>query len=81
MEATNVENPQHTDDYWYLHLARASDLTGRDYCLYRAFEILPAVLSFGTLGIFILLSFYKPVWAAYLTIIFSGYWFFKTAGS
>ncbi|MFZ2886957.1 MAG: glycosyltransferase family 2 protein [Minisyncoccia bacterium] len=67
------------NDYWYLHVARAGDLTGRDYYLYRAFEILPAALSVGTLVLFVALSFYKPVWAAYLTIVFAAYWFFKTA--
>lgn len=66
-------------EYWYLHIARATDLTGRDRLIYRAFEILPAVLSIGTLAAFIALSFIKPVWAAYLTIIFAAYWLFKTA--
>lgn len=66
-------------DYWYLHTARANDLTGRDYWIYRAFEILPAALSFGTLALFIFFAFTKPVWAAYLTIVFAAYWFFKTA--
>ena len=67
------------NEYWYLHVARASDLTGSDRVLYRLFEILPGFLSFGTLGGFVLLSFVKPVWAAYLTIIFAAYWLFKTA--
>lgn len=66
-------------EYQYLHTARATDLKGREYWLYRAFEILPAVLSFGTLGLFVCFAFWKPVWAAYLTIIFAAYWFFKTA--
>jgi hypothetical protein len=66
-------------EYWYLHVARARDLTGGDRVLYRLFEILPAVLSFGTLGAFVWLAFQKPVWAAYLTIVFAAYWFFKTA--
>ena len=66
-------------EYWYLHTARARDLAGRDYYIYRAFEMLPAILSFGTLGGFVFLAFKKPVWAAYLTIIFAAYWFFKTA--
>ena len=76
LQTTNYKLPT---DYWYLHTARAGDLTGRDYWLYRAFEILPAALSFGTLGAFIALAFFNPVWAAYLTIIFAAYWFFKTA--
>ena len=66
-------------DYWYLHIARATDLHGSDRVLYRLFEMLPGLFSFGTLGMFIALSFLKPVWAAYLTIVFAAYWFFKTA--
>ena len=66
-------------EYWYLHTARARDLKGRDRVIYRLFEILPAVLSYGTLALFVFLSFKKPVWAAYLTIVFAAYWFFKTA--
>lgn len=68
-----------SNDYWYLHVARARDLKGRDYYTYRFFEMLPAILSVGTLATFVALSFFKPVWAAYLTIIFAAYWFFKTA--
>lgn len=64
--------------YWYLHVGRASDLTGRDRVIYRLFEMLPGFLSYGTLALFIFFSFAKPVWAAYLTIIFSAYWLFKT---
>ena len=66
------------DPYWYLHIGRASDLTGSDRVLYRFFEMLPGLLSIGTLFLFVTLSFVKPVWAAYLTIIFSVYWLFKT---
>ena len=66
------------DTYWYLHVGRASDLTGRDRIIYRLFEMLPGVLSIATLLLFIVLSFKKPVWAAYLTIIFSIYWLLKT---
>lgn len=68
-----------SSDYAYLHTARATDLTGSDYYLYRTLEIMPAFLSYGTLVLFVYLSFRKPVWAAYLTIMFAGYWFFKTA--
>jgi len=41
--------------------------------------MLPGILSLSTLAIFIALSFWKPVFAAYLTIAFSAYWLFKTA--
>lgn len=66
------------EQYWYLHIGRASELSGRDRMLYRAFEMLPGVLSLTTLVLFVLLSFFKPAWAAYLIIAFSVYWLFKT---
>lgn len=65
-------------EYWYLHIARANELTGSDRRLYRFFEMLPAILSVGTLAAFVALSFFKPVWAAYFTIVFAAYWLFKT---
>jgi hypothetical protein len=66
----------HSDQY--LHVGRASDLTGRDRALYRFFEMIPAMLSVGTLVLFIVLSFTAPAIVAYFTIAFSAYWFFKT---
>ena len=62
----------------YLHVGRASDLEGKDRLIYRFFEILPGLLSFGTLFGLAALSFFMPVFAAYFTIFFSGYWLFKT---
>ena len=67
------------DSHWYLHVGRASELSGRDRVVYRLFEILPGALSLTTLGAFVVLSFMKPVIAAYLTIVFSVYWLFKTS--
>ena len=69
---------EHKDPYWYLHVGRASDLVGSDRRLYRLFEMLPGILSLSTLALFVALSFFRPVWAAYLTIAFSIYWLFKT---
>src|SRR3989344_8008276 len=65
-------------EYWYLHVGRANELTGRDRVIYRFFEMLPGLLSIGTLLLFVALSFLVPVWAAYLTIIFAIYWLLKT---
>lgn len=62
----------------YLHIGRASDLSGADRRLYRALEMLPAFLSFGTLILLVVLSFILPAWIAYFTIAFSVYWLFKT---
>ena len=47
--------------------------------MYRFFEMLPALLSLGTLALFVVLSIKKPGVAAYMTILFSMYWLMKTA--
>jgi hypothetical protein len=62
----------------YLHVGSARDVKGRDRLLYRALEILPGFLSYGTLLGFVLLSFLRPEIAAYVTIAFAAYWLFKT---
>lgn len=62
----------------YLHVGRAGDLSGADRALYRFFEMIPALLSVGTLILFIVLSFVAPSVVAYFTIGFSAFWLFKT---
>lgn len=64
--------------YWYLHVARATDLSGRDAVVFRLFEILPGALSLVTLAGFVWLSVELPATAAFITIAFSIYWVFKT---
>jgi len=66
------------NDTQYLHVSRSGDLTGTDRTLYRFFETLPALLSIGTLVLFIVLSFVAPAVVAYFTIAFAAYWLFKT---
>ncbi len=61
-----------------LHIGRASDLTGRDRALYRFFEILPGALSWGTIFGCIILSYYAPIQAAIVIIVFDFYWLLKT---
>lgn len=62
----------------YFHVAHARDLTGKDRLLFRLLEILPGALSWGTILIIIVLSAYKPIWAAYFIIAFDLYWLLKT---
>lgn len=58
----------------YLKVSRATDLVGRDRKIYRLLEILPGFLSLGTLVVLIILSYFKPVIAAYFIIAFDVYW-------
>ncbi len=60
-------------------VARATELSGRDYYLYRAFEILPGFLSWSFLLAVILCSIYATFLAAYFIIAFSIYWVLRTA--
>lgn len=69
---------QPIDKYWYLHVARATDLHGLHRVIYRALEMLPGILSITTLALFVYFAFAHPVIAAYFTIAFSIYWLFKT---
>jgi hypothetical protein len=62
----------------YFHVAHARDLKGKDRILYRFLEMIPGLLTWGTFALIILLSFFKPVWAAYFIIIFDLYWLLKT---
>lgn len=58
----------------YLKISKATELSGRDRKIYRAFEILPGCLSWGTLLILLFLSYFQPVWVAYFVIAFDVYW-------
>jgi len=62
----------------YIRVGRATELTGFDRVLYRTFEILPGLLSWGTLAIIIWTSRYAPIYAAAFVIIFDIYWVLKT---
>lgn len=62
----------------YFHVGRASDLEGRDRRIYRFLEILPGLLSWGTIIGAIVLSFFAPVIAAICIIAFDLYWLLKT---
>ncbi|MEY2641031.1 MAG: hypothetical protein RL150_424 [Candidatus Parcubacteria bacterium] len=56
----------------------AFHLTGKDRRLFRMLEILPGALAWGTILLIIVLSFIKPVWAAFFVIAFDLYWLLKT---
>lgn len=58
----------------FLKIGKATELTGRNYYLYRFFEILPGFLALATFGALIYLSRYSPIEAAYIIIAFDFYW-------
>jgi cellulose synthase/poly-beta-1,6-N-acetylglucosamine synthase-like glycosyltransferase len=62
----------------YFHVGRAADLTGTDRTLYRFLEMVPGLLAWGTLLGSLVLSYYRPVYAAFFIIIFDLYWLLKT---
>lgn len=63
----------------YYHVGRASDLLDKkDRRLYRFFECVPGILSWGTIIGAILLSYFAPFAAAIFIIIFDLYWLIKT---
>ncbi len=61
-----------------IHIGRASELKGRDRVLYRTFEILPGALAWGSILLCIFLSYFQPIAAALLIIVFDFYWLLKT---
>jgi hypothetical protein len=62
----------------YFKVGRASELSGADYVLYRFLEMLPGLLSWATLLFVVVMSFVRPVLAAYFIIAFDLYWLLKT---
>ncbi len=69
--------PASYSDQPYFHTATARDLTGRDRLLYRALEIFPGALSWATLLLCIVLSFFVPIFVACFIIAFDIYWLVK----
>lgn len=63
----------------YIKIGSARDLKEKeDYRLYRFFEILPGLLSWGTLVGVVFLSWASPVFIAFFIIAFDIYWLLKT---
>lgn len=58
----------------YLKIGKATDLFGKERKWYRFLEIFPGAFSLLTLVALISLSYFKPVWVAYIIIAFSVYW-------
>ncbi len=62
----------------YFHIGRATELKGTDRVLYRFLEMVPGILSWGTILGTIVLSYFAPVAAAIFIIAFDLYWLLKT---
>ena len=63
----------------FFRIGKADDLKNRkERIIYRFFEMLPGILSWGVLLISIILSKIKPVWVAIFVIFFTIYWFLRT---
>jgi len=63
----------------YIKIGNAQDLKGKQgYKLFRFFEILPGLLSWGTLLGVVFLSWATPVFIAFFIIAFDIYWLLKT---
>ncbi len=66
-------------EYYYTRIGQADDLKDKkEKIIYRIFEILPAVLAWGTLLGTISISYFVPIVAAIFIISFDTYWFLKT---
>lgn len=59
-------------------IGRADELAGRDYRIYRFFEILPGFLSWATIVLAIVFSAIFPMQTAIFIIAFDLFWLLKT---
>ncbi len=66
------------EDFDYLKIGNAFDIKNqKERIVYRIFEMLPGVLSWGTLFLAVFFSWKKPLWIAVFIIFFVLYWLFK----
>ena len=64
----------------YLEVSRASDLQNKkEKIIYRYFEILPGILSWGTLISAFFLSWLAPIVIAIFIIVFDFYWLLRVS--
>lgn len=64
---------------YYQNVSRASDLQNpKERFLYRLFEMLPGLLSFGSLGAIVLFSWLWPMAVAFFVFGFIMYWLLRT---
>jgi len=75
-----TENQEKNDDKkYYLKVGKASDLVVfKERLIYRFFEMLPGILSWGIFFLTVFLSWQKPIWIAIFVIFFVIYWFCRS---
>ena len=62
----------------YLDLARSNQLRKtKDRVIYRFFEMLPALMSWGTLILAVVFSYFQPALVAIFIIVFDFFWFLR----
>lgn len=62
----------------YLNISRAEDLANpKERFIYRAFEFLPALVSWGTIFLAVIFSWLAPAWVAVFIIVFDIFWLFR----
>lgn len=67
------------DNKWYIKTGYAFEIKNRfDRILYRLLEILPGALSWSTIFLMIVCSYFYPSFVAIFIIIFGGYWVIKS---
>ncbi len=58
----------------YLKVGKAADLSENERLAYRCLEILPGLLSWATLLLLVIFSYFQPIGVAVFIIIFDIYW-------
>lgn len=67
------------EEKYYLSIGTASDLKNpKEKAIFRFFEMLPGLLSWGFLILMVFLSWKMPIFAAIFIISFSFYWLLRT---
>ncbi|MDD2697074.1 MAG: hypothetical protein PHE52_02880, partial [Candidatus Pacebacteria bacterium] len=62
----------------YLNISRTKDLDNpKERFIYRIFEFIPALVSWGTLFLAVIFSWLAPVWVAVFIIVFDIFWLLR----
>ncbi|HNX25501.1 MAG TPA: hypothetical protein PKG60_15745 [Spirochaetota bacterium] len=65
--------------YENYRIGRGDEVSGKDYLLYRFYEILPGFLSWLTIILAVVCSYLLPLYTAIFIIAFDVFWLLKTA--